>query len=57
MKEYSANVDAKACLSPREGLPRDFRLYQLREQGQRFLPAQVAHLGGDHGGDPFLHDG
>ena len=31
-------------------------LDQLRQQRQRFLPAQVARLGRDHVGDAFLHD-
>ena len=37
-------------------LIRNLGLDQLREQRQRFLPAEVARLGRDHVGNAFLHD-
>src|SRR6185437_365853 len=43
-----------SCLPWRQSV-RDFRLHQLAEQYQRFLPAQVAQLDRDHLGYAFLH--
>lgn len=34
----------------------DFGFDEFAEEDQRFLPAEVAGFGGDHGGDPFLGD-
>ncbi len=36
---------------------RNVRLDQLGQRDERLLPAQVAHLDGNHLGDAFLHDG
>lgn len=33
----------------------NFHFHQLREQDQRFLPAEITGLGGNHVGDSFLH--
>src|SRR5215510_16483848 len=34
----------------------NLRLDELREQGEGFLPAQIARLGWDDTGHPLLHD-
>ncbi len=36
--------------------PRNLRLHELGQQGQRLLPAEIAGLGRDDGGDALLHD-
>src|SRR5260221_6928237 len=38
------------------GLTRNFRLHELREELQRFLPSEIAHLNGDRVGNAFLGD-
>src|SRR6185436_14486785 len=51
------NVAAGAPRSPAAELPRNLRLDELRKQGERFLPAEIARLWWDGLRNPFLYDG
>src|SRR5262249_34696556 len=41
---------------PARASVRNFRFDQPHQMVQRFLPAEVTHLGGDRGGNALLHD-
>src|SRR5438067_2573816 len=45
-----------AGADPRTRLIGNLGFDKFRQKNERFLPAEVAHLGGDHVGHAFLHD-